>query len=299
MLPVVITAERRRWLGNEKKTWRRALPTSWNEVAGSRRRVFFGYWIRDEAHAALRILRHVLRLPGWAWRALGADELAALCAQLEWMRPGPECAVLPFDSFRHRGVTYYLPTPKGQNLVCIEYPLADKFYERAVLHQDERALLCLVGTLCREANPDQAEALKRNDRRVPLHSSSEAEARADRLRGLPAETAWAVLYFFAGLKEYVAKVYGPWIFEQDDDDPDDDVEETAPAEKQPSGPNFGWWGTFQQVAEGGVFGPLRDVYQSFFHEVCIYLVRQKQREDAMRQASPAGNAAANSEEEEE
>jgi len=88
------------------------------------------------------------------------------------------------------------------------------------------------------------------------------------------------------MKMLIHKMYGAWIF--DNDEEEDEQDETAYAKasagKAGKGPNFGWWGIYLDVAESGVFGALEKVYQTSIHDICIFLV--KKRADANQAPEP-------------
>lgn len=294
MITVQLTASHAR-----KATWRRQLPESWEDVPAKRRGQYYDRLIGNEQEGVRQVLRQLLRLPAWALRAMNAEQVGTLTAALAWMLPRPDCVRIPFPSFAHRGVTYHLPLAKGQNICCLEYPLADDYYLRFYNTGDPEALLCLVAVLCREENPDRARALSAGDRRVPLHSRAEAEARAARLAGMPPYLQYAVLLYFAGLKEYIYKTYKAWLFEEEDviedeeedadeeSDNEDDEDERPQEASAPSSPDFGWWGIYQEAAEAGLFGTLEQVYQASFHDVAMWLVRQRVKADEQRHLAAA------------
>lgn len=291
MIPVTVTAERAPrwwWPRSTKKTWRRALPEDWREIPPRRRRLYYSLVVTDARAGMRQVVRQCLRLPAWALRAMRAEEVAAMAGALAWMLPKPDCERLPFPSFRHRGVNYHFPKPKGENMTCIEYPIADEYYLQFVRGGDESALLLLTATIVREQDADTSRNLREEDDRVPLHSRAEIVARANRLRTAPVEYQMAALLFFAGMKEYVHRVYGPHLFEMDDEDDTtetDEHEEKDPEPDQDADAGFGWWGILQDVAEAGLFGNMRQVYQANFHEVCMYLVRQTIKVRQMRAQS--------------
>src|SRR5690606_26772363 len=149
---------------------------------------------------------------------------------------------------------------------------------------------------CREENPDTAAALRRGDKRTLLNSREEAEARAERLAGLEPYLQFAVLLYFAGLKEYIYKTYKAWLFEDDDDDieeekdgDEEDDDEPVQREAAPAQPDFGWWGIYQEAAEAGLFGRLDQVYQASFHDVAMWLVRQRIKADETRRLNQERN----------
>lgn len=296
MLPVTVTAERKRrtWYAwRKRRTWKRQLPEQWSEVPERRRRML--YRLALQGHKA-ELLQRLLRLPRWAIDNIPPEQRAALLNAVAWMEPRADCDHLPWPYFEHRGRRYYFPKPKGENMTCMEYPLADEYYLRFVQEGDESALLLLVATLCREESNDRERYLAEDDHRVALRSRAEVIERATVLRHLDTELQMAVLLFFAGLKEYVHRVYGQHIFEPDEDEEVENVEEVEQVEKDEEyeaykkrkqadtggGEGFGWWGALQDVAEAGLFGNMKEVWQASFHEVCMWMVRQRIKERQMR-----------------
>lgn len=295
-LPVVISAQRRRLFGTQKKTWRRVLPEFWREVSERHRLRYYTWLLAGGESAMPEVARHLVRLPGWAWQAMRPEVVAAFAGTLAWMLPKPDCGdAQPFEYFDHDGRRYYLPKANGENLTCIEYPLADEYLQAFqnspgdLESPGESTLLKLVATLCREREPEPEMRLRRDDQRRPLHSRAEVTARAERLKGLhPAHQAH-VMMWFAGMKQYLHKTYKNWLFEPDDEEEDDEAPDQQPTTNNQS-PNFGWWGIFQDVAEAGAFGTsVEQVLQAPFHDVCVWLVRQRVKADEMRSASGAAS----------
>lgn len=261
------------------RLYRRVLPASWKEVPEARRlslaRMLFRY---DGERGRLEALRKLLDVPGKVWRRLSAGHGIALLDALPWLaiRPDPEPW---FETFRHQRRRYYLPNAHGINLVALEYPIADEAFMDFVSTGNPDSLRLLCGTLCREEEVEPTAVIRRGDRRVPLLSRSEAEARAERFRNLPMHIQHVVFLYFAGVKEYVNRSYGPILFEKPETD-----EHGNPVHANTT-PSLGWWSVYFSVAAGGPFGNDIDVVgQKAFHDVCLYLVDRirAQREMDMR-----------------
>jgi hypothetical protein len=226
-------------------------------------------------------------LPRWARKAISDLDFAGLTLLLDWIQAEPDCSQVPIPTWIHKGITYHFPTAKGESVSSIEYALADDYYKQFV-DGDATALPLLVATIVREHDSDEASALRRDDTRVPLHSKAEVAKRAQALQSAPTELHLQALLYFGGLKAYIHRVYGNWLFEQDEDeDGDDDTErERQTAKPATGGPDFGWWGIFQAVAESGAFGAIDKVYQTCIHDVCIFLVRKRAESQQTPSQSP-------------
>lgn len=285
-LTVAISTTRRVWWWTRRRTFRRELPVSWKDVPATRRRRWLSWWLNSPADAQRRITRDALRLPGWAWLAMDDAERQTLQDQFTWTQPTAQCDQVPIGEFRHRGQVYCFPTPKGQNMTAIEYAAADDYY-KALDGGDEHALFLLAATLWRERDADGAAALRRGDVRVPLFDKAEAEARAERLKDAPPEILMQALLYFAGIKMYMHRVYRTWLFEQDEEEDEEEDDDTPPPTGRGSdGPDFGWWGAFQWVAEVGLFGAVPQVYQTPIHDVCVFMVRKRIEANRLQSAYP-------------
>lgn len=275
---IAISATRRRWWGNQTKTWRRELPQSWGDLQRSRRFVFWRMILNHGQTLLPVIVLRILCLPRWVWRNMDPDERTSLIAAFDWMQPRYDCKEVPFPSFTHRGETYLLPKARFENGTCLEFVLADGYYNRYRETEDEQILLKLVATLCRPAKEDTEEELNTGDARIPVRTKEQVEERAKALRGLDPAMQVAVLLYFVGVKEYVNNTY--WMLFQapaETEDMQDDAEPETPA-----GPKFGWWSKFMEVAESRLFGNYEEVLQKRLHLICMYLVDQHAKAEQLR-----------------
>lgn len=232
------------------------------------------------------VLRHILHLPKKAWEAIEPQEKAAMIGLIEWMQPTPRCADMPFSSFRHRGTTYYLPKPYFENGTCLEFALASDYYDKLRESQSPEEVLLIVATLCREANPDRLTADQIGDVRTPLTDRTQAEERATRLASLPHEIAVWVFYYFVGVKMLIRETYHD-LFEDPAEPADEEEEEEDPVQREEpanTGPRFGWWSTFLQVAKTGVLGDYNTLLQRRMHLLCMTLMEQHDEAEKMRAA---------------
>lgn len=263
------------------RTKKRVLPTTWAQIPAEQRLPLLRQLLSFPGETGKIIcLKKLLDLPAAWWHNLDEAQIAALTEAMPFLQLQPS-AVPMLQYFEHRGTRYYSPAAHGENLVAIEYPIADEAFTAAVAG-DEKSLRLLTATLCREASTDTAAVERRGDIRVPIESRHQAEARAERLRGLPAEAQFAALYFFAGMKEYVHRNFGKWLFNLPEDGEEQPVEQTS---------SLGWWSVYFSVATDGPFGKIDAVYQTAFLDICLYLVerRKREQEQAMQQRMAASD----------
>lgn len=261
------------WSLFRRKCYRRDLPSSWGDLQPSRRLSLFRILLSAPEHVAqVAALREILRLPKAAFLGLDAMDIQAMLDAMPWLRMA-ESAEPILAEFRHRGQMYYAPKSHGLNLVGLEYPIADEAFNQYLASGKKDDLNLLVGTLYREPNPNSEAAISRGDVRIPLLSRWEAEARAIRIAGVDDTVKIAALLYFAGVKKYVHQAYGQHLFEQPEED-----EEGNPIPA--TTPSLGWWGVYFNLATDGPFGRnVEEVYQTSFHDICLYLVERKRQQD--------------------
>jgi hypothetical protein len=237
------------------------------------------------------VLRHILHLPEKAWKAIAAEEKAAMLGLIEWMMPAPQCADIPFWSFEHRGITYYLPKAHFENGTCLEFALASDYYDKFRETQAPEDLLLIVATLCRPANPDAKAAELIGDVRAPLTDRAQVEARAQSIKDLPMEYAVWVLYYFTGVKLLIRDTYHD-LFDEATPAPEEDEDDEQPKaeENQADGPRFGWWSTFIQVAKTGVLGDYNTLIQRRMHLLCMTLMEQHDEAEKIRAIQERGRS---------
>lgn len=275
-IEIELTAPSRRLF---RSTYRRSLPTSFQEVPDGRRLHLWKALLSAPGEAGrVKALRVLLDVPKHIFRALDGDQVAALLEALPWLaaKPDPKPAL---SGFRYQGRDYFFPNEYGLNLAAIEYPLADEAFLDYMATANPGALRRLCGTLLREGESDEAAVILRGDRRVPLLSRSQAEHRAGAFKKLPDEIQAAALLYFSGVKEFVHNSYGKVLFEQPETD------ELGNVVQKSTTPSLGWWSLYFSVATEGPFGDLERVYQTGFHQVCLHLVdRLRQQKDAEMRA---------------
>lgn len=252
-----------------------SVPERWSDLEDTERRHLWKLLCNTSAAVDTLILRKVLKpLPLWSRLLLRPEDSAAMLGALKWATLRPECNDIALPEITLHGTRYVLAKPLGRNVVAGEFAVCNDLYTAVVAKNDTHALQTLTAVLYREADRDEAAAQARGDERVPYRNKDEAEARLARMGEPPAEMQIQALYYFAGLKQQIHRMYGRFIF-------DNENQGDAPTATIP---DYGWWGVLQGIAESGVFGDLRSTYQSYIHEICVYLVRKKAEADALKAA---------------
>jgi hypothetical protein len=251
---------------------RRSLPNDLKAVAPHRRIFVLRQLVGLDGEAGkVAALKTILDLPERYWRMLTPGHVADLLDAMPWLDLKPS-AIAPVEDFEHDGVRYFFPADNFENGTCLEYPIADEYITAFAVDGDAAALRKLTATLCREAEPDSAAALRRGDARVKLHSRAEVEARAARLETLPIEWQMCALFYFVGVKTLIHRMYGAWLFKQPETDDDGNpVEEAAQSD------GLGWWGLYMDSAAGDV-QKLDAIEQSNFHTFCLMEVRRRKQQ---------------------
>ena len=282
MLRVEISRRKRSKVRFFHETHRRfEVPESWTEIPAPKRVSVLRLLVdMPGTPGELEALRLLMGLSKNKMKRLHPGAVAELLDLCQWtqLKPAPVPLV---EFFEHKTVRYHLPVAHFRNGACIEYPMADECLLAYLDDETPEKLLRLVAVLCREELPNPAEARRRNDPRVPLHSWAEVDARAEALRGLHPGIGTAVLLYFAGVKQYVFDTFGGWLFEPTDPD--------TPPEERPKGDPLGWWGLYMDAANNDP-ARLREIHQSNFETFCLMEVRRrkaaKQAEVESRMASP-------------
>lgn len=240
----------------------RLLPTSWESAGASAWACLRSLVQLGPDAGKLQAIRLLAGLSKTQLRSLNEKQLATLSEGLPWLVIAPIEAPLR-TSFYHQAVKYGMPSTKFEDGSAMTYALADDFFN-AYQDGDDSALLHLLATLARPL---------RNNKRCVLCSRDEVLRRGHRLRRIPPEWLAAAWMYWAGVKAYVHRTYGSWLFQQNE--LEEEEEEHQPDTAAPAGPNFGWWGKYMDIAETGVFGSIRAVHQANFHELCIFLVKKE------------------------
>lgn len=262
------------------------MPGTWEDLPPRRRLPVFRHLLAGNESEALRL---ALNIPRRHWRKFHENDKSALRQKCQWADLKPSAAP-HFDTIRHKGLTLHAPGSGFQNCTCLEFPISDEYLQSYLDGGDPEMLLLLFATLWREPEPDGTLALRREDKRVPLHSRAEVAERAKRLKGLPVEYPFAALLYFTGVKEMVSRMFGKWLFQQEEVPlPEADGEMPREAPPKPEGDPLGWWGLYMDKAAGDPTR-LQAILHSNFLEFCLMEMRHRklvqEMETRQRMASP-------------
>jgi hypothetical protein len=262
MIEITITTGR--WFG---RIYRRALPSSFREVQHARLLHLIQIILAagdDEELRKIAVLQYFLDVPPSVLAGMSLDDLSAISQKLNWAKI-TTTAIQPISSFEVNGQYYFLPSDNFGNGSALEFALADDYCKKWINTGSETELTKLVATLCREQNKNSEEITKTGDVRTLLNSRSEAEARALKLKKLEPEIMLLVAYYFIGVKELINRVYGKYLFDND--------EESESQQQAKEGTMFGWWGKYFELA--GNITNLDKIYKTNFHTICMFLVKQR------------------------
>jgi hypothetical protein len=251
------------------KTYSRSLAGQWTDMDDSLRLFCLRELLMQaEIPAKVKILKRLLKLPKTVFLALSDEQMSALLDTLSWLNlEGSDVPIV--KTFMHKGETWALPKAKFEDGRAVEFPTADQYLDVFTKSGNESDLLKLVGTL--------AAPVDKKGKRIPILNKEDAEHRADLLRGLPSEISMSVLLYFVGVKQYISKTYGRFLFEPEDDE--DDTPSVATAHF----PQFGWWGSYLGIAESGVFGNYEQVLRTNFHRIAMFLIEKRKESKRMQE----------------
>jgi len=224
-------------------------PGSWEELGSIAIPVLRDLVNYAPGEGKLRAIQRILGIKIRYLLCLDTVQLADLDHAFSWLTLAP-CQKPLFQKLTYKLTDYYLPDPKFAKGTAAEYATADEYFEMAN-GEDDEALLMLTATLLRPKGK-------------PHTNRTDIQNRAKKLRGLKPEYFAAVWMYWAGVKQYVHDTYGAWLFSG-----------TSKEDGGGKGAMFGWWGVYMDVAESGVFGNITKVYETNFHEICMYLVKKK------------------------
>ena len=215
-----------------KRTKLVKLPTSWHGIADAGERLLLLRMLLTNTGELGRIIAlcRLLGLKRKESNLLQPEQVRDLLACLDWLRPVPDAR--PLVDVIGKG-KYHLPKEKFSNGTAMEYAIADEYFGQFA-QGDAKALPLLVATLARPQRRSADESARLGDVRIPLHSRSEIEARAQLIEELPLEQKMVVVLYWAGVKQYVHETYAGWIF------PTKEELEAEGDEAAQKGDLFGW-----------------------------------------------------------
>lgn len=153
----------------------------------------------------------------------------------------------------------------------LEYAVADEKYTQCMQAKDQDTFISALHELSCVLYRPRVTGKDKKITYPAMRDRDDINTRLKTIANWPDKIHLSSLYYFSNIKTYIDKLYGRWLFDDPQGDPED--KEARPAVS--SGPKFGWWGTFLDIAETGVFGNFDQVLQQNFHNTCMYLVQKK------------------------
>ena len=236
---------------------RRELPTGWPAVGPAAWPMLRAIAEHPTGPGKLEALRLLLGVSRREFGRIASGDLAELSAATPWLTVSPISAAL-----RPRlrvGLRWYdWAAEDFDDGTCLTYALADEYFVDAIEADGAAALTAARHLVAAVVTPATW-------RRVPSESRERVEARARRFGGL--HPAWLLqgIMYWAGVRAGMDRRYGEYLFRPF----------ALDGGRAAAVPSFGWWSSFQDVAEGRVFGTLDDVYRANFHEVAQWMLRKE------------------------
>lgn len=272
---IEVTAQRR----SRRLLWKRrfffSVPEAWSELP-HKRRVQWWTWANTLTPEVARGKMALSCAPWYLRFLLPEDEVAQIATALWWAVPDIEEMPVVFPDVRHKFRRFRCATEKGENMSCLEFAVCDDLYATYIETLDPDKAYLLAHILYRTIDRNKAAALARGDARILFRGLDEAKDRLEKFGPLPDYIVSHALIYFASVKKFVHKTYGSWIFQPE-------------GQETESGPNYGWWGIFQAVAESSAFGDIEKVHQASIHEVCVFLVRKRHEAQQLEKRTPKTN----------
>lgn len=253
---------------------RRSLPAQWRDMPPDQ--VWACIEMLFQGVPRRRIVDYLLQLPVFIEDRISRDEMYDLLQCIDWMIfDYKSCApVAPYIDSKDGG-RLHLPSDHFANVTCLEYVLLDEKYEEYLQAPSEDIAAELIAIILR---PPGHTADPAADARTPLLSKEQKDAWVSQVRSLPLSARAYMMYLISANRQYVFDTYGHWLFKEPAGAASGD--DSSPA----SGLNMGWWGTYLDVAEDGIFGTYEQVLHSAFHDVCAHMIRKVQAARERQQA---------------
>ena len=229
------------------------LPVSWDQIDPGLLKVVLKTLVSyPETTARLFILRRLLRMNRRTFARLSDGQLWDLLNCISFISL-KDLRSQPIKSFA-KGWT--LPDTNFRYGTCYEFAKADYYFKRFKESKSKQDLDLFFATLARHKNN-------------PSINEEEIKSKLSKIKKTPEYIKLVTVCYFGGIKNLVHDLYGEFLFKSD-------LESNSSASAYVPKFNLEWWGIFNSIAESGVFGNIRSVHQSNFHDVCTYLVQKKE-----------------------
>lgn len=243
---------------------RRTLPSAWTEMTPSDAWTCIDRLMRSVPRRQL--VQHLLQVPWYVWYRIDHHQMYDLIACLDWMQLDLQSCepVAPYIDVKVRRTRerLYLPSAHFSNVVGIEYGLLDDMYQEFRPGQDPEIERQMIAVVLRPAAISDSKRII-GDPRVRLDTKGETETWMRYVEALPESVRAYITMLISANRADIYDTYQD-LFRRSDDT----------TEGGSTGVNFGWWGTFMDVAEDGIFGTYDQVLQTSIHNILIHLYRK-------------------------
>jgi hypothetical protein len=210
----------------------------------------------DFLKARLIILQKLLKLPKSIFLNIDPEHMTQLVELLSWMDIRHNSTMI-YQEYKIKNIAYRLPGHNFEVGTAFQFAAGADYYTKYIETKQDTHLHHLCSTLLYDEEP--------------LHNKENIEDRSSIFWNLPAIQKMTVATYFGAVQQLVADRFGDWLFSGEE------------GEGSP-GISFGWWGVYMDIAESGVFGDLRGVYQARFYDIVIFLIQKKEQFEALKKA---------------
>jgi len=253
------------------------MPTEWSEL--TERQVYlllpFLYADKNSPRVRMAVFRLLYPVKRKSLLVISAEDLFRLQERCLWVWEKPVRTLI--YKFEFAGENYYLPELEFDNLVLVEYAMADMFFKAfGRTKPDPLALDKLAATLCRPKfkNVEENDPEWNGDIREKYNSKL-ADQRTALFKDLPLSIKMLVLQQFITGRKILHTRYKE-VF-QDPDKP-----KSIPKH---AGPDWGWFGLIDDLAQDGIFG---DMEKTAFTNLHTVLFHQRKKYFRLREERRTG-----------
>lgn len=251
----------------------RSIPESWGEMDPPAVWKAIDHLITSTDRAPL--IRDILNIPPLLLRRIHHGEMYDIIRTLDWMQIDQTSTAPAAPYIATPGCRLYLPCESWANVVGMEYALIDDMYHSYIDADASSAPAIqddMLSIMLRPAGPSDDPY---SDPRTRLVSLQQTHQWRDQISAMPIGIKAYMTLFISANIQFLHDTYGTWLFAKAEDPSDtSSVSASTGTGSLSGGLNFGWWGSFMDIAADGLFGDLDRVHQTPIHTICMHLCRK-------------------------